>query len=46
MDESLAPPLSKTTNKGNDRNRASSKEEFHYNNYRQITNVMSDAKSA
>ena len=46
MDESLAPPLEQTTNKGNDRNGASNKDEFHKNHYRHITNAISDARSA
>ena len=46
MDESLAPPLEEATNKKNDRNGASNKDEFQNSHHRHITNVISDTRSA
>ena len=42
----LKTPLAETTNKGNDRNGASNKDEFHNNHYRHITNSIFDESSA
>ena len=44
MDESLAPPLAETTNKGNEINGASNKDEFHNNHHRHYTNAISDVR--
>ena len=46
MDESLENNFSRNKNKGNDKNRSSNKDEFHNNHYRQITNAISDERSA
>ena len=46
MDESLENTFGITTNKGNDRNGASNKDEFHNNHYRHITNEISNERSA
>ena len=45
-DESLENIFSRTKNKGNDKNGASNKDEFHKNHSRHITNATSDERSA
>ena len=46
MDEFLEDTFNRTTNKGNDWDGASNKDEFHNNHYRHITNATSDERSA